>query len=149
MKQTEEGFTLVEVMIALAVGVILLLSAYQMFSSISSLGRVAQQYAIADNLAYSYLRKYAYQGVAGDTLYTCNMSGNDIINNARGPGFELDSGGPLTGTGLPGIVTYEIRSWAKFGCSTAQTRGSPILLQVTVKYGDGRMVTHSTLAGKR
>ena len=56
--KTRAGFTVVELMITLVVGVLLIGSAYQLFGAISRNSTDAQRQSQASNLAYDLLRYY-------------------------------------------------------------------------------------------
>ena len=57
-RNAEQGFTAVELIIALIVGVLLLGSAYQLYTTIVSDAGDAQRKSQASNIAYALLREY-------------------------------------------------------------------------------------------
>ena len=54
----QQGFTAVELIIALVIGVLLLTSAYQLYSAVVNDSGDSQRRAQASNVAYSLLRQY-------------------------------------------------------------------------------------------
>lgn len=57
MTRNQQGFTAVELLVALVVGVLLLLSAYQLHSSVIHSATDAQSLSQASNVAYDILRQ--------------------------------------------------------------------------------------------
>ncbi len=57
-RNAEQGFTAVELVVALIVGVLLLGSAYQLYATIVSTSGDTQRRALASNAAYALLRDY-------------------------------------------------------------------------------------------
>lgn len=55
---TEQGFTAVELLVALVVGVLLLGSAYQLYTTITANAGDSSRRAQASNVAYALLRQY-------------------------------------------------------------------------------------------
>lgn len=58
MIRYQQGFTAVELLVALVVGVLLLLSAYQLHTSVIHAATDAQRRSQASNVAYDILRQY-------------------------------------------------------------------------------------------
>lgn len=144
-----QGFTLIEAIVTLLIGSLLLIAAYQMFGSTFALGSAARQYALADNIAYSQLRKYAYVGA---TVKICDPiaypidTQYDLTKNSSAPGVIILSGS-LSDTGLEGAVTYTVRGWMPYGCGSNPDDKPPARVEAMVHYGNGKKVTHATYTG--
>lgn len=124
MSHQEDGFSAAELLVALFIGAVLILAAYQLFSVVTGDGAASRQRAVASNLAYQNLR--------------VNTARVGLTCTAR-----TTTPAPPTGTGLinPSI---SVQSTCPFGTSSAITK-----VQVTVRYGSPQLgVTHAMYATK-
>lgn len=148
------GFTLIEMMVTVVVAGIFIGSLAALYGAIVDSSTSNRNFAIANDVAYSYLRNYASAG-SEPTWFTCSTATgtsntNDLSVNANAPGQTLSSGTitnnqPL----LPAPVTYSVVAVAPYGCSGAQLH-SPIRVTATVKYGSpARAIQHSTYVGRQ
>ena len=55
----DSGFTIAELLVTLVVATMFIITLYGMFSSINSFNVTAKQRSLADNAAYTLLRRYA------------------------------------------------------------------------------------------
>lgn len=85
-RNLEQGFTAVELIIALIVGVLLLGSAYQLYTTIVTDAGDAQRKSQASNIAYALLRQYQDDaGFVGDPC-SSNSAAPTVPTSANLPG---------------------------------------------------------------
>lgn len=142
-KQTNEnGFTLVELIVIIAVSAIFFLSAIQLSLSISQMSADGSQRAIASNIAYKNLRKFA--NGSKPLFYDCALYGGAEYPMALDPTPNINSM-------LPGATVNEVvLVSAPYGCGGDPTvSGMPIRVQSQVTYGpdsNRKTITHATYA---
>lgn len=122
----ERGFTAIELLITLIVGMMLLFSAYQLYSLVMQSSKEASQRANASIFAYQILRENSYQAT-----YPCssvNVSGITIPASAN----------------LPGGSTAGVQ----LACVTGNTALNLTKITATVTYGTGKTVVHATYIRK-
>ncbi len=137
---TENGFTLIEVVVTMLVTVMLIIGMVQIQSSVSQLSIQQNQQRIASELAYNNLRKYVNDNPP--SWFQCEINGG----NAQPQTLIDDSGGSVDG--LPSPVSQKVVATAPYLCGGGTTGiGMPIRVESTVTYGpDGRKVTHASYA---
>jgi prepilin-type N-terminal cleavage/methylation domain-containing protein len=148
-EQTESGFTIVEIIITLAVMSIFLILFFQTY-----LANIAQQNAIilrsaADDIAVTNLKKVPTRssGLLGSvTCDTGTPSANDLTAVPPGTGTVINLTGTAyeekrTGTGLPASTTQTLTVLYPQGCTPPGT--VPIEIISTVTYGS-ESVKHAT-----
>ena len=126
--RSDSGFTVVEVLVTLIVGLLLLVAAHQLYSVVLSNGADARMRATASNIAYKYMREKTA------TLSSpCTASSSTIASTAF-------TDGGFTGVARPsGIVTVSC-----LASGTAIPTDISIVT-ATVTYGTpSKTVTHST-----
>jgi len=140
--QKQNGFTAIELLITIIVAGLFAVTFYQLFITINTSISTSKQRALANDLSYSYLRKYA--SVTAPTI-TCNTT-TDVTQNATAAGVTLESG-TLTreATGLPSPITYQVVALAIYGCKDSHTQ-SPLKIEAQVRFGpDNILIKHGTL----
>ena len=132
-----KGFTLVEVVLTIAVASIFVISIAQIYTVQTRLSSVTASYNTADLLAYNNLRTYAY-GKAPNWFQCVYASGSPQ------PMTVLSSTTPVSG--IPSPVTQTVIATAPYGCGGSSTGiGYPIRIESKVTYGnDGKTVVHAT-----
>ena len=151
----DTGFTVVEVIITLFVGVAFIMLLNTLSLTIIRGSVAAQNQAVASSLAYAYLRKYAFAGAQPSNFnFSCTTS-NDVTQGADPTGSDYTRDGtllePLNGqtiapSSLPQPVSYSVIALAPYGC--LGTVKPPILIRATVSYGpSGITVSHATYVG--
>ncbi len=85
--KSSQGFTVVELLITLIVGMLLLVSVHQFYSYILNDSTEARTRAVASNLAYQYLREHAgtITGKCADATSTINKAYADFPNSPALP----------------------------------------------------------------
>ena len=148
-----DGFTVVELLVTLIVATMFLVTFYGMFIAINAFNVSAKQRSLADNTAYSVLRKYASPDISPDTWFACSTetgssNDNDRAVNSNATGTVIDSGTMTTAdTGLPVPISYTVNALALYGCAGANA-GKPIRVRVDLTYGPkSEKITHVILAG--
>lgn len=133
----EAGFTLIEVLIAVIVAALFISAFGQMYIIQSRLSSEMDTYELADELAYSNLRTYAFG--KSPTWFTCTYASGSPV-----PVELIDSDDPVEG--LPGPVSQSVVATAPYGCGgSSGAIGYPIKVVSTVTYDtDGRTVVHAT-----
>lgn len=124
--KSSEGFTVVELLITLIVGLLLLVSVHQFYSYILNDSTESRTRAVASNLAYQYMREYAgtINGSCSSATTTINKGYSDFPNNPA----------------LPQPATAQI----KVSCAT-NTPTDVSLLSVSVTYGNpATTINHAT-----
>lgn len=121
-----KGFTVVELLITLIVGMLLLVSVHQFYSYILNDSADARARALASNLAYQYLREYSgtISGSCTAATATINKTYNDFPNSPA----------------LPQPASAQI----KISCPTSASLNIS-LISVSVTYGSpSTTVNHAT-----
>lgn len=147
------GFTTVELLLTIIVAALFATVFLDTFSNISRSNAEIKHESLADNVAYSILRKYVAIDVRPNSWFTCDTSSgsgnqNDRAVNPSAPGSVIASGAidPIE-AGLPGPVNYTVTALAIYGCA-GTNNGKPIRVQADVTYGTtNRHMTHVALVG--
>lgn len=135
-KKTNDGFTMVEVIVTLIVAAIFIGAIFELYVTQSKMATVVSTFYVADQLAYNNLRTFAFG--QPPTWFTCTKSGTTI----QPVTLKNDNSAVA---GLPGPVLQTVIATAPFGCGGGSTGiGYPIQVQSIVKYGNGRVVSHAT-----
>lgn len=150
---TQEGFTIPELLVTLIVVALFITIFFELFSSISTASMNQRFKALADNTAYSMLKRYSTPSISPTAWFTCDTdtgtnNDNDVVVNGAANGTTIKSG-TLTraDTGLPEPISYTINALAIYGCAGANA-GKPIRLQITLSYGSpSKTITHAMLIG--
>ena len=131
------GFTVVEVIIAVVLAALFVISISQIYIVQTRLSSITSAYNTADLLAYNNLRTYAY-GKA-PTWFECEYTSGSPV-----PQTLLTSTDPVDS--LPKPVTQTVVASAPYGCGGSSSGiGYPIRVVSTVAYGnDGKTVVHAT-----
>ncbi|MGB4956870.1 MAG: prepilin-type N-terminal cleavage/methylation domain-containing protein [Candidatus Saccharimonas sp.] len=144
-RSSEAGFTIIEALVTIVVFSVFLLAFGTLYISVTKSYTDSKYKAIANDLGYNYLRKYAYAGATPTWFTTCDSTTDFTVNtNAAG---QLLEGGSLTtdATDLPTPVSYSVRAYAIYGCSGVHLK-KPIRVDATVTYGpNSTIIRHSTL----
>lgn len=136
MKQ--QGFTLIELVTSIVVGLVFIIVIYQIQMISTTLSVAQARYSKASSIAYANLRKYAND--LQPKWFTCIYSGTPSApqNVSLSPN---PANAPIDG--LPSPTTQTIIASAPYGCGGSATSGYPIRVESTVTYGsDNRSVTH-------
>ena len=136
--RTDEGFTIVEVVVTLLFISIISLGILTMHTQVSILSIINRQDQKASYLAYDNMRKYV--NGAPPTWFLCT---NQIPGVAQQVLFSLE--GPVSE--LPGATKQKVVASAPYGCGNAvSSLGMPIRVESVVTYGNGKRVTHVAYA---
>lgn len=106
----QEGFTAVELIVALIVGVLLLGSAYQLYATVVNDAGDTQRRALASNTAYTLLRSYQENATyVGDP---CSVKAATVVtipnaNDLPGAVAKISTACPYAGSDL-NLVTVTI-----------------------------------------
>lgn len=136
----QNGFTTIELLITIIVAAMFTITFYQMFMVLNSFSTATKQQALADNLAYTYVKKYIAPDVITSSWFTCSTaSGSSNINdrtvNPNAPGSTIESGSLTpSSAGLQSPVTYTVTAVSLYGC-TGNNAGTPIEVQAVITYG--------------
>ena len=133
MRKTENGFTLIEALVAVVVAAIFILAMTELYVVQLQLSTATTAYDQVDQLAYNNLRSYA--DGRKPTWFSCEYSGSNpkpqpLINNVS-----------TTLPGIKGSVTQLVVATAPFGCGDNIVK--PILVTSSATY-NGRTITHAT-----
>ena len=133
-QKSEAGFTIIEMLVTIVVFSVFLLAFSTLYISVTKSYTDTRERATANDLGYSYLRKYAYAGSTPTWFTTCDSTTDFTVNT--GAAGQLLEGGSLTSdaTSLPSPVSYSVRAYAIYGCSGANLK-KPIRIDATVTYG--------------
>lgn len=136
--KSQDGFTLVELALAVVVSSIFLLGIFQLGTTVLEYTTQGSQQIIADNVAYKNMRAYV-TGTTAPDWYKCTEEG-------VGPYTIPISNDAIDG--LPGPITQEIIASAPYGCDPiTDIGGLPIKVVSTVTYGpNNEKVSHATYA---
>jgi Tfp pilus assembly protein PilV len=133
---TQSGFSAVELLITLFIGVAFIATGYQLYSAILGDGGAARSRAIASNLAYENLREQA----GNTTPPACSTTATTTSIT------------PPASSGLDNpTITATIS--APQGCNGGSWTGTLMLVQVVVQYGPATpsprpKVTHALYVNK-
>lgn len=134
MKHSEnQGYTLVEVLVAIVLAGMLFVGLFSSLSNILSITSGTSQRQDASNLAYSNLRLFADGDVP--LWFSCDTS------NETAPVTLKSETGPFEG--LPGNVTQTVEAEAPYGCN-GDKKGYPILVTSSVELSNGIRADHAT-----
>lgn len=138
-KNTEGGFSVVELLATIIIGSLFVLAFYQMYVTTTQSNATAKWHATANDLAYSNLRKYT-----GRPSFTCDntsTSTTNLITNPNAPGQVLSTSTTASPAQLPGPLVETIRIYAPRGCDPAY----PAKIDSIVEYGSPvKKIIHST-----
>ena len=136
-KQNAQGFTLVEVIITIAIASVFVISISQIYSVQTRISSITAAYNNADLLAYNNLRTYAY-GKAPNWFSCVYASGSPQ------PMVLVNTTTPVAG--IPSPVTQSVIATAPYGCGGSSSGiGYPIRVTSKVTYGtDGKVIVHAT-----
>ena len=133
MKQSQNGFTIIESLITILVAAIFIITIYALYNSVIVLSVEGARHVTASNLAYTNLRKYA--NGTKPTMFVCQKTGGGKEENK----FPQDT--PYTD--LPEPVTQLVTITDPYDCIA--NADLPMLVTSTVTYGPTkRSVTHAT-----
>lgn len=148
----QHGFTAVELLVTIVVAAIFLIAVSTLYMNVTQAHAEARNRATANDLAYSYLRKYASAG-GTPTWFVCSTASgssntNDLTINSNAAGQVLTSGSLTSSEAkLPPPVTYTVHALAIYGCSGLNIN-KPIRVDATVTYGAQSLsIRHSTIVG--
>lgn len=122
----ENGFTAIELLITLVIGMMLLFSAYQLYSVVLQSSKDTSRRANASSLAYELLRDNSY-------LVT-NPCTSVSIPNITIP----------TTANLPSTATASVQ----LSCAIGNPTPNLTQISATVTYGTGKSVVHATYIRK-
>lgn len=137
--KSQQGFSVLELMVAIVVGAIFLTSAIMISVIVERSMANARNQAVASDIAYRYMRKYVSIADTPSWFNCSTASGssntNDALVNPNAQGQLVESG-TLTNanSGLPEPISYEVRAIAAYGCSGVNA-GTPLLVTSSVTYG--------------
>jgi prepilin-type N-terminal cleavage/methylation domain-containing protein len=136
MKRFSKGFTLIELIVTLTLGMALIIAFFSLYRSGLAINTNSVRNAAARNYAYSEVRKYAQAQPSqwpasgtGITAYSCATS----VSNASSGGQTIKST-PITDSELPAPATLTVKALARYGCSAAN-EDMPVQVEATVQYG--------------
>jgi prepilin-type N-terminal cleavage/methylation domain-containing protein len=138
MKQLlRQGFTLIEVIITIAIAGIFVISITQVYITQTQLSSITASYNRADLLAYNNLRTYAYGRTP--SWFQCVY-----VSSTPQPMTLISLTSPVDG--LPSPVIQTVVATAPYGCGGSSTSiGYPIKVQSSVTFGaQGKTVVHAT-----
>jgi len=136
--RTDEGFTIVEVVVTLLFISIISLGILTMHTQVSILSIINRQEQKASYLAYDNMRKYVNGSPPTWFLCTNQMPGvaQQVLLDLEGPVSEL-----------PGTTKQKVVASAPYGCGNAvSSLGMPIRVESVVTYGNGKKVAHVAYA---
>lgn len=134
---TVQGFTVVEVIIAISIAAFFVISIVQIYIFQTRLSSTTSAYNTADLLAYNNLRTYSY-GKA-PTWFECIYNlGSPLPQTLLNSSADVNS--------IPSPVTQTVVATAPYGCGGASPGiGYPIRVVSTVTYGsNAKAVVHAT-----
>jgi len=131
------GFTLVEVIIAIVIASMFVVTIGQIYIVQSRLSSITAAFNNADLLAYNNLRTYSY-GKA-PTWFECVYA-----SGSPQPQTLINLTNPVSN--IPSPVVQTVVATAPYGCGGSSSGiGYPIRIVSTVSYGnDGKTVVHAT-----
>ena len=121
--KNERGFTAVELIITLILGLMMLITAYQLYTFVMNDSSATRLRASASNLAYEFMR----EGSAAAT--------NPCTASSSSPLIPTGPGGPQ----LPSDATASVQ----ITCPPSNLPNSMSYITSTITYG-GNTVTHAT-----
>lgn len=136
----EDGFTIVETVVALVLMTIFLTLLFQLFFSTQYQQAMVKRRAAAQEIARSNLGKITSSNTV--VLPVCSSANNTLANkDASGSVISWNTlkAEPLTSTPLPKNTTQELRVFYPFGCGV----NKPIQIVSNVKYGT-EVITNAT-----
>lgn len=151
-RQHHAGFTITEVVVALAVMILFLALFLQFFLTMTTQRVALSRQALASDIAYTNLRKFTTRPTV-----TCDVSTMDLTTtpNASGKllgdetatapnsyGFTAEPAGSTAALGPDAHQT--VVALAPKGCGSPAYANTPLLIRSTVTYGSDKAV-HATL----
>jgi Tfp pilus assembly protein FimT len=138
------GFTIVEVMVTLAMTALFLTFFFQMYLAMESQRIGVARQALASDIAYTNLRKFTKI----PSSLTCSSS-MDLVANSSATGFSLgtqtdwqtpniwgfQAESPASTKQLGSTSTQSIKAFAPKGCSGTTINGNLVKIESTVTYG--------------
>lgn len=150
MKMQEKGFTIIEVVVTLAVVTLFLSFFFQMYLAMESQRISVARQALASDIAYSNLRKFTVRPNIPCDAATMDISGGTAGKTGGNLGDENGStysfvAEPVDAlAGLGGNVHQTMRAFAPKGCG-AEFATTPLKIEATVTYGtSGGKVVHAS-----
>ena len=131
------GFTVVEVLIAISIAALFVISIVQIYIFQTRLSSATFAYNTADLLAYNNLRTYSY-GRAPTWFECVYVSGSPQPQTLLNSSVDVNL--------IPSPVTQTVVATAPYGCGGASPGiGYPIRVVSTVTYGsNAKVVAHAT-----
>jgi len=128
MTKRQNGFTLIELMVTLALGTALIVSFFAIYRAGLGANTAAARQTTARNVAYTGLRKYS-QSQPVSWPFPCDATTNGVQTG----GFAIETT-DVTAQGLPAPATLTVRVMAPYGCDGVNA-DMPVLVEATVLYG--------------
>lgn len=132
------GFTIIEVVVTLAVTALFLTFFFQMYLAMESQRISVARQALASDLAYSNLRKFTTRPAEADP---CDAASMDLTGPLPNNGKDLTFI-PEPTEGLGSGVGQTVRAFAPKGC--ALFASNPVKIESTITYGNGEKVVHAS-----
>jgi len=145
-KILEQGFTTLEILVTIIIASMFIITFFEMFTDIVKSNGTITRHVIADDFAYSKLKKYTASSNNPNIWFVCTTN-SDALVNPNANGLVIESGDvPGNEASLPRPAKYEIRAKATYGCQGVNS-GKPVLLTIEVTYGEyHEKVYHSVMA---
>jgi prepilin-type N-terminal cleavage/methylation domain-containing protein len=132
---SENGFSVVELLITLIVGALFIMAFYQIYVVVIQGNAIAKQEATASDIAYSNLQRYTTR-----PTFTCDSNTN-LLANTNAPGQIISKVTTQDPPHLNGPLVETVKVYAPRGCDTAY----PVKIESIAEYGSpARKVIHST-----
>lgn len=145
---SEKGFTVVEMIVTIAVLAIFMTGIFQSYLLLESQRVEVARQARASDIAYSNLRKF--QIIPAGLL--CSTSGQ-IIGDSSKPiltpkdyGFHPESGETIKYMGSS--LTQKVTAYAPYGCTGTNFTNDTVKIVSTVTYEGGGSVSHANFVHK-
>ncbi len=106
--KTKQGFTVVEILITLLIGMLLLLSAYQLYGYVLRDSGEARTRAIASSIAYENLRNYSLQvsNPCAPSSFSPSVPANTLAAATTSVTIACAINGPSSMSLVTSSVTY-------------------------------------------
>jgi Tfp pilus assembly protein FimT len=146
-QSNSSGFTIVEVIVTLAVTTLFLTLFFQVYLAMESQRIGVARQALASNIAYANLRKFTTRPAIPSCTSAMDMTTSNPTGlllgdeNSSSYGFVPE---PASSTnGLGANIHQTVKAYAPRGCTTFST--DPIKIESTVSYGNnGDQVVHAS-----
>ena len=148
-----EGFSIVELVVAITISALFGIAILQLISSINNLATESSRRTTASNIAYNDMRKYAngqkpmWFNCIGDEAGETTPPFSDGKTKPTATGQVLMNTTTTTSIQhLPPPIVESVVAIAPYGCGDSGP-GQPITVQAQVTYGQGtsqRTITHAT-----